>query len=316
MEIKDYQVGDEAVILQLFEQTFGKSMHEIYWRWRFMQNPVGKHYVKLMWDEDKLVGHYGVSPFEFIVDNKVLQACLSMTTMTHPDYNGKGIFKTLAEEMYNSVIEKYDVKCVMGFPNRNSHYGFIKNLGWKDLAVIHHLVSETTHIKPCVSPLITCTEIFDSSHENLLKQITGDFSATLNRSLSYLNWRYKENPFNKYYIFEYRDTDLSGFLVVKFYPLADGSYGAFIVENGIPIENISLLSEFLTHIVAVSDVKITSVHTWLPLFDQRHIYYEKNGFVLGGKQTFLGVRVFDESLNPVLTDFRNWYYSYGDSDIY
>ena len=316
MEIRDYHTGDEKAILHLFELTFGKPMREQYWRWRFERNPVGKYYIKLMWEKELLIGHYAVSPFQFVVDNEITQASLSMTTMTHPDYSGKGIFKTLAEELYSFIAQKYDTKCVMGFPNKNSHYGFIKNLSWRDLAVIHHLVLETSSIKPCLSPMITRMETFDQSHSDLLKQITSAFRVSLNQSVDYLNWRYKENPFNKYYIFEHRDSVLSGFLVVKLYPMADGSYGAFIVENGIAMENISLLPEFLSHIIASFDLKISSVHTWLSLFDRRHIYYEKNGFVLGGKQTFLGVRVFDESLSDVLTEFKNWYYSYGDSDIY
>lgn len=316
MEIKDYQAGDEKAILHLFELAFGKPMREQYWRWRFEQNPEGRYYIKLMWEKDLLVGHYAVSPCSFVVDGEIMQGALSMTTMTHPDYNGKGIFKILAEELYSFVAKKYDTKCVMGFPNKNSHYGFIKNLSWKDLAVIHHLVMEASCVKPCLSPMITGKETFDQSHADLLKQITSAFRVSLNRSVDYLNWRYQENPFNKYYIFECRDTILLGFLVVKLYPMPDGSYGVFVVENGIAMENISLLPEFLSHIIASFDVKISRVHTWLPLFDQRHIYYEKNGFVLGGNQTFLGVRTLDSSLRPLLTEFKNWYYSYGDSDIF
>ncbi len=147
MEVKDFQFGDEKDILSLFEITFGRFMRQDVWQWRFQNNPAGKHYIKLMWENDKLVGHYAVSPFYMNIDSGLYQASLSMTTMTHPDYNGRGFFKILATELYKTLHEQYDIKLVMGYPNKNSHYGFIKNLQWKDLAVVHHLVLNTSCLK-------------------------------------------------------------------------------------------------------------------------------------------------------------------------
>ncbi|HAP17764.1 GNAT family N-acetyltransferase [Butyricimonas virosa] len=317
MEVKDFQFGDEKDILSLFEITFGRFMRQDVWQWRFQNNPAGRFCIKLMWENDKLVGHYAVSPFDVNIDSGLYQASLSMTTMTHPDYNGRGFFKVLATELYKTIYEQYDIKLVMGYPNKNSHYGFIKNLKWKDLAVVHHLVLDTSCLKRVKSDQIFLTNNFRGVHASLLKRISSAFCLSVERSVEYLNWRYVDNPLNKYYIFEYvDDVGLRGFLVVKLYSMLDGTYGLFIMENGIEGENISLLPIFLSHIFSFFSEKISTINTWLPLFDRRHIFYEKNGFMLGGKPTYWGVRFLDPKFDLLGSDVRNWYYSYGDSDVY
>ena len=128
MEIKAYKLGDELKIIELFEQSFGKKMSLEYWKWRFSDNPFTSNiFIDLMWDNDLLVGHYAVSPVEMILEDKKILTALSMTTMTHPQYGGKGIFSKLAENLYKRLTEE-GYTMVWGFPNNNSHYGFNKNL--------------------------------------------------------------------------------------------------------------------------------------------------------------------------------------------
>ena len=76
MEVKDFQFGDEKDILSLFEITFGRFMRQDVWQWRFQNNPAGRFCIKLMWENDKLVGHYAVSPFDVNIDSGLYQASL------------------------------------------------------------------------------------------------------------------------------------------------------------------------------------------------------------------------------------------------
>lgn len=105
MEIRDYKPGDEKQILKLFEYSFGKKLPEEYWHWRFIDNPQKQIMIKLMWDKEILAGHYAVSPIEMIVHGEKILTALSMTTMTHPDYIGKGIFTQLAK-LYIEMNQK------------------------------------------------------------------------------------------------------------------------------------------------------------------------------------------------------------------
>lgn len=317
MEIKNYKKGDEKHILKLFKLVFGTPMSPYYWKWRFENNPAGKHKIKLMWEANQLVGHYAVSPVKLTIEGDDYFSALSMTTMTHPEFGGKGIFGLLANALYEELENDFQAKAIWGFPNTNSHYGFIKKLGWRDLSMISHLSIPIEKINPILNDKIRQFDNFTIDHENIIVNITSEFPVAVKRDADYMNWRYIDNPTSKYDRFEWVDNGLQGFVLVKKYPSAikSGIYDLYITEIGIELSKISLLPQFLSHIAAHYAQKEATLNTWLSLFDKRYIHFEKTGFNPVGKPTYFGVRPNVEMVN-VLTDFRNWYYSYGDSDVY
>jgi hypothetical protein len=131
--IRGYAPGDEAKIVALFERVFGKPMGATesprHWDWEFGQNPVGPRSIELVWDEDRLVGQYAVSPRRLWVEGRERLAALSLDTMTDPDYGRQGIFSASAAACYAAMAERgFDF--VYGFPNANSVGGFERRLGW------------------------------------------------------------------------------------------------------------------------------------------------------------------------------------------
>lgn len=73
--------------------------------------------------------YYGVFPIKISYQNQQILACQSGDTMTHPDHRGKGLFKKLAQQTYETAIAE-DIALVFGFTNSQSHPGFVK-LGWE-----------------------------------------------------------------------------------------------------------------------------------------------------------------------------------------
>ncbi len=316
MEIKNYKTGDEHHIIQLFGKVFGRPMEFELWKWRFENNPAGKHMIKLMWDENKLVGHYAVSPAKIMIEGKEYLSTLSMTTMTDPDYGGRGIFGKLANSLYKELENELGVKAIWGFPNNNSHYGFIKKLEWKDLGLISHIGLPLSNIVPQLSNRIRQFEVFKPKHEDIITKITSNFSVYAKRDIDYLTWRYNEKPKVKYFKFEYFAQEVQSFIIVKKYPSdIEGINNLFITELGIDFSHLNILPVFISHLLAFFGQKDAVLYTWLSVFDKRYIYLERAGFYPTGKSTYLGVRANNEK-TKVLTDFRNWYYSYGDSDVY
>jgi GNAT superfamily N-acetyltransferase len=59
-------------------------------------------------------------------------ATLSLDTMVHPDFRGQGMFTKLAEDLYGRIAND-GMPIVYGFPNAQSHGGFVKYLKWVDL---------------------------------------------------------------------------------------------------------------------------------------------------------------------------------------
>jgi hypothetical protein len=268
-----------------------------------------------MWQDDQLIGHYAVSPVNFKSGDEHFLSALSMSTMTHPDYAGQGIFKSLASSLYDYLLKDRHVELVWGFPNGNSHYGFIKNLRWKDITVVHTLVKNISNMKPLICENITIAEKFTDLHASLLQEISAEFNFKVDRNVEYLNWRYAQNPSSKYSIFEYQRDGKVQFLVTKLYPspIDRNKNDIFIMEYG--LLNHDLFKDFIEHIFSHYNGFIESVAIWCNIHDSRHIQFEKMGFLFQGKQTILSAACLD-SKHEAVFDNRNWYYTFGDSDVY
>ena len=316
MDIRDYKENDEEHIFKLFTLAFGRPMNREMWFWRFQNNPAGKHFIKLMWEDDLLIGHYAVSPMFMSVGDKKMLGALSMTTMTHPEFGRRGIFGKLANALNEDLEKIENFAGVWGFPNSNSHYGFIKNLGWKDLGVLNHLIKDASDVTLELSDNIKIDNSFNGDHCKILEEITKSSKVAVLRDEVYLSWRYTNHPKIEYHTFSYTiSNDLKAFLVVKTYPSdIEGIDNIFIAEYGIPFEELALLPIFMSHIKAYFK-NINNFNLWLPLSNKNHIYLEKAGFKLGGVPTFLGIRSHKEEIN-LINNLDHWHYSYGDSDVY
>lgn len=132
--IRDYEIGDETAIVEIFERVFKKTMGPSesveHWRWEYADNPVGPMTIKLIWDDERLVGQYAVSPRKIWSCGQERLAALSLDTMTDPDYGRQGIFSGSAEGCYETMTQR-NFSFVYGFPNANSIGGFERRLAWK-----------------------------------------------------------------------------------------------------------------------------------------------------------------------------------------
>ena len=317
MEIKNYSVGEEAKIFELFELAFSKKISFEYWNWRFIKNPISNPMIKLMWDNDLLVGHYAVSPYMLKYFDETILTALSMTTMTHPNYAGKGIFGTLAENLYGEFSTSENLKAVWGFPNNNSHYGFIKNLNWKNLELFPSFSLATNKFKHTNNSLFSSFKNFNIKHINAIELVNKNYSVYSKRSLEYLNWRYSQNPINMYDYFEYSQNDISYFIITKkFDSFSDPKLQEIdILELFIP-NNFEILHTCISNILDFyEDKSISKINSWLPLNDLKHILFEKAGFIQTTPITYSGIVVLDDNYSKLAVQ-QNWFISMGDSDIY
>lgn len=315
MEIRSYQHNDEKQILELFKLVFKKDLSAKYWNWRFLENPAyEKPMIYLMWDGSVLAGHYAVSPVKMKFESEVKMTALSMTTMTHPEYGGRGIFSDLASGLYKDISENSGVSMVWGFPNNNSHYGFVKNLKWSDKEVIPSLTINPSLLKRKSSFQFNKIESFTVQHENSANQLIADlgFNCHVLKSQEYLNWRFVSNPMADYTTLEIEVASNRYFITTKIFKTAV-DFQVDVVEFALPfdMEMIqSALIEVISYYEAVNGV-IAKINLWIPLQDKRRILLEKLGFIMDAPLTYLGRRVFDNEYTN-----QSWYYSMSDSDVY
>jgi predicted N-acetyltransferase YhbS len=310
MEIKNYKEGDEHKIMELFELVFKQKMTLSYWNWRFRDNPCGNYQISLMWDEDKLVGHYAASPVELLIEDKVFKSALSMTTMTHPDYAGKGIFGQLAENLYAN-LQATNYFGIWGFPNDNSHYGFIKKMDWIDVGICSEIVTSFMVSKD-TEKNISEINLFTQDHVDFINKSTSQYKVKVNKSLHYLNWRYLENPNETYTVFEYKEEgEIIGLVVAKKYNDKINIIEFYSKDDAVLIKKL-LNAAAQSLMPAKENIEMT---LWLSLFDAKYPNFEKVGFRPIGKNTYLGIRPFSNDF-PEIKYFNNWNIQFGDSDVY
>jgi len=304
MELRPYAPGDEAAILGLFELSFGKPLAEAFWRWRFLDDPHGEPLIELAWDGDVLAAHYAVSPTTLAVEGERRPASLSMTTMTHPDYRGQGLFGQLATRLYGRLAE-LDHVAVFGFPNAQSHRGFVRDLGWSDV-----------HEIPMLRLPVATAVALDAADTRVVNELDPSFDALFERcrrlrpvlgwrDAQHLAWRYLAHPVNDYTIV----AAPTGYAVSK--RIGDD---LDIVDLLVVDEDAGVMRSLLGGILAASPTA-GAVNLWMTLASPLHLELERIGFVPSEPTTYFGVR----GLAPTsvdLGDVRTWYYAMGDSDVF
>lgn len=98
----------------------------IFW---YKNNPCGNVLSVNAFDGDKMVAHYACIPIEMNIAGRVVKGIHSMATVTHPDYRGRGLFRSLAQQTYE-IAQQEGYEFVSGVANANSFPGFIKYLGF------------------------------------------------------------------------------------------------------------------------------------------------------------------------------------------
>jgi len=99
--------------------------------WRYRDNPAGQVVGADAWDGERLAAHYVTCPVEAQIEGAVVKGLLSLNTATHPDYQGRGLFTTLAEAAYAAGAAA-GFRFVIGVANANSTPGFLKRLAFQD----------------------------------------------------------------------------------------------------------------------------------------------------------------------------------------
>lgn len=313
MEIRSYRTGDERAICALFETVFGRPMSLDYWAWRYRDHPSGGPFVELCWDGDRLAGHYAVCAADLAVGGERRRACLSMTTMVHPDYRGQGLFERSAEALYRR-LDAAGFAMVMGFPNAQSNRGFIGKLGWGGIYELPTLAAPTDGRRPRVPDAVTGCGAFDARFDAFwdVERKSGR-PLRVWRDAAQLDWRFARNPDHAYDVAVFADPDgsLRGYAVAK----------AYAAESLDLVELVAHDAEARGGLLAwaleeAARRGLPRVATWAQPGGPGRLEMESLGFKAGGPVTYFGARAFSGFDGPDPLDHRNWRLTMADSDVF
>jgi GNAT superfamily N-acetyltransferase len=201
MIIRKATESDIPAIIGLLRLSLGETLlpkSEALWRWKHLENPFGPSPCLLAEEDGQLLGVRAFLRWDYRENGKIYHAYRAVDTATHPQHQGKGIFKKLTLDLL-SRIQTEGADFVYNTPNANSTPGYLK-MGWEKwgklpLKLSFHFSQgkKTESISPTDwSALRGLIERIESGTESIGLQT--------HLQPGYLSWRYENCPLFPYQV--------------------------------------------------------------------------------------------------------------------
>ncbi len=166
-----------------------------YW---YLDNPNGKVISYNAVYGDVIAAHYAIIPMKMEIEGRVAKGALSMATVTHPQHQGKGLFKKLAQITYENA-KKEGCEFVVGVANANSFPGFIKHLGFYEVSQLDVLLGIKDKIEPSSKKQFSVYGNMESVSWRINKP--GEYLCRGKNIFGYYPlWKWKKCPFLHTYL--------------------------------------------------------------------------------------------------------------------
>lgn len=312
-------------------------------RWQYFDNPTPESFVRFALCDERVAAIYAVQPARARVGGTLVLAAQSVDTLVDADFRGRGLFTSMAETVYQWVRNDGGA-FIYGFPNASSAPGFFQKLGWTSLDPVPFLVRplRTAYFAsklplgwwlsrlpdwrlpvrgPRLGPKQECRQVPELGPElsALWHRFASNVTVAVDRNHEYMKWRLSKpgECYERLGVFE--GASLIAFCAYTTVEKHGGRIGYVIELLHDPERGrvgAALLVESLRRMAADG---ADAVLAWCFGHSPNAKAYRRAGFLplperLRPIELHMGVRPLDESLRTVLTDRRNWYISYCDSD--
>lgn len=202
--IRQANPDDIPAIVELFSLCLhheGGTPTAQFWQWKHLQNPFGPSPVLLAFHQRQLVGLRAFLRWQWVWGDTILPAFRAVDTATHPDFQGRGIFRKLTLQLWNQVQIYEPGSFVFNTPNDQSRPGYLK-MGWQILgkpgATFRYLPGAGLLRRKKWHQAVESLHNFSFNALDL--QEADDTSAALrsNSNSQYYKWRYQQVPDRQY----------------------------------------------------------------------------------------------------------------------
>jgi hypothetical protein len=329
MEIQPATEGDIAAIVNLLKISLGETLtpkSERYWRWKHIENPFGTSPVLLCREGNDLIGVRAFMRWQWIKDGQLFRAVRAVDTATHPQHQGKGIFKKLTLSLVSQCTKEGD-HFVFNTPNNQSKPGYLK-MGWQEvgrLPIGINIQKPISIIKNFLTPSSATSNVSDEHNQlkyflehpslpGLLSQIAPFQYIRTNMSVSFLRWRYLHVPVASYLaIGEEQGGELTGLIIGR---IKQTRFGRELRLTDIFVKN-QKPGKLLVHRLRES------------LNSFQIDYCTFSGAIIDQGKQLLGRVSFTASVGPIVTirrlsmedlgsfdKFKDWSPSLGDLELF
>lgn len=199
MIVRKAGAEDIPGIVALLKASLGESLmpkSESFWKWKHVENPFGASPVLIAVENDVIIGVRAFMRWQWREGDKVLKAVRAVDTATHPDHQGKGIFRKLTLALIEECQQE-GVHFIFNTPNTQSMPGYLK-MGWKTLGKLRVQMTPVFPIGKATHHSCAVKELDNLLVGRVLNRISPTTSLTTNYSASYIQWRYGTNPNAEY----------------------------------------------------------------------------------------------------------------------
>jgi GNAT superfamily N-acetyltransferase len=205
MEIRDADEGDLLRVVELMASSLGDGSvprSEAFFRWKHLENPFGRSPIILAEEDGRLIGLRTMLRWELREGARRLPLVRAVDTATHPDAQGRGIFRRLTLEAVRRLTAE-GVAGAFNTPNPKSGAGYLK-MGWRTLGRVR------VHVRPALGGLAArlrssrSWDVSDAETATLEGVVASGLEASADkrwrtaRTPEYLRWRYVSVPGIRY----------------------------------------------------------------------------------------------------------------------
>jgi GNAT superfamily N-acetyltransferase len=206
MEIVQATDQDIPEVVALMKMSLGESLipkSTTFFTWKHIHNPFGKSFNYVAKEDGKIIGLRTFMQWAFEKDGKIIRAVRAVDTATHPDHQGKGIFRKLTMHALEACKAE-GIHIVFNSPNNSSRPGYLK-MGWKEVGrmPLHLGLGYLIPASYSEKNMKRAVELFDINaalskwnNDETVPKVKGKWATAINKS--YLKWRYADCPVADY----------------------------------------------------------------------------------------------------------------------
>lgn len=313
MKIREANETDIPEIVAVLKASLGEDQLELsenVWRYKHIDNPFGKSIVLVAVEAEKIIGVRALMRWKWQVGIKEFKALRAVDTATHPEHQGKGIFKKLTLAAVDLAKDQGD-HLIFNTPNDKSRPGYLK-MGWEPAGKIFiGLKPSLSFLKFKNQPMGYMIEKNISPID--LEKLCLEWNESLSlspgiftpKSTEILRWRYEKNPLQTYEVEAGKGYYLAGYLkkrgkLIEF-RIAECIYDKKFLNGKELMEVIKkFINKFSSHVVSFS-----------PWF--LNLKGKKGN--MGPMLTFNALNLESREINTFL-NIKNWRNSLGDLELF
>jgi N-acetylglutamate synthase-like GNAT family acetyltransferase len=195
MQIREATEANIPAIVELLKISLGESLmpkSEAFWRWKHVENPFGVSPVLLAFEGEQLIGVRAFMHWQWQQGERTYRAVRAVDTATHPNFQGKGIFKKLTLQLVEQCTET-GVDFIFNTPNKSSKPGYIK-MGWQSLGKMKVYSKVVLSMTKQSKAFVHEFALRNNSKLVINLDHLPSTGISTKRSSSFLHWRYQTNP--------------------------------------------------------------------------------------------------------------------------